>query len=63
MVFIAPIKSWPKSKLGRKRFIWFTLLDHSPSLEEVAIATQAGLEPGGRGHGGGMLTGLLLWLA
>jgi hypothetical protein len=53
----------PKSKLTRKGFIWLTLLDHSPTMEEVRTGTQAGLEPGGRswcrGHGGALLTGLL----
>jgi hypothetical protein len=38
----------PIIKLGRTGFIWLTLPDHSPSLEEVRIGTQTGQEPGGR---------------
>ena len=39
---------WSKPKLGRKGFIWLTLPDHNPSLEEVRTGTQAGLGLGGR---------------
>jgi len=37
-----------KSKLGRKEFVWLTLSDDNPSLEEVTTETQAGQEPEGR---------------
>ena len=40
--------SWPKSKLGRKGFIWFTLLYHCSSSKEVRTRTQTGQEPGAR---------------
>ena len=53
-----------RSKLGRKGFIWFTLPYFSSSLGEVRTRTQAGREPGSRswcrGHGGALLTGLLI---
>ena len=55
-----------KASWGGKVFIWFTLRDHSPSLEEVRTGTQARLEPGGRswcrGHGRALLTHGLLGL-
>jgi hypothetical protein len=34
--------------MGRKRYIWLTLPDHSPSLEKVRIQTQTVLESGVR---------------
>ena len=34
-----------KKQLGRKGFIWLPFPDHSPSLKEVRIGTQTGLEP------------------
>jgi hypothetical protein len=53
-----------KSNLGRKGFIWLTLSHHCLSLKEVRTGTQTGKEPGGRswyrGHGGVLLTVLLL---
>ena len=37
-----------KSKLGRKGFVWLTLLHCSPSLKEAETGIQAGQEPGGK---------------
>jgi hypothetical protein len=37
-----------EKQVRRKEFIWLTLLDSSPSLEEVRTGTQAGQELGGR---------------
>ena len=52
-----------RSLAGRIEFIWFTLSNHSPSLEEIRMGTQARLEPGirrwYRGYGRVLLIGLL----
>jgi hypothetical protein len=57
---------WPKRKLGRKGFIWLTVLHHWFLLKEVRTAIQTGQEPRGRiwckSHGGVLLTGFS-WLA
>jgi hypothetical protein len=53
--------SWPRSKLGRKGFIWLTLPCCCSSPKEVRTGTQAGQEAGAdwcRGHGGMFFTGL-----
>lgn len=54
---------WKKSKLGRKGFIWLSLLHCSLSLKEARAGSHTGQEPGGRSwcrvHGGMVLTGLL----
>ena len=53
-----------KIKLRGKGFICFILPHHSPSSKEVMTGTQAGQEPElrnrWRGHGGLLLTGLLI---
>ena len=55
--------SWLRSKLG-KGFIWFILPCNCSSSKEGRGGTQTGQKPGGRswcrGHGGVLLTGLLL---
>ena len=38
------IAAMTERKLGRKRFIWLTLLCYSPSLKEVRTGTQGGQE-------------------
>lgn len=53
-----------KSAWSEKGLFDFILPDHSQSLSRVRTCTQAGLERGGRslcrGHGGMLITGLLL---
>ena len=57
----------PCRKVNWGGFIWLTLPDHSSSLEEVRLGTQAGIEPGGRswcrGYGGCYLLAYFPWLA
>jgi hypothetical protein len=57
--------SWPRSKLGRKGFIWLTLSHCCSSPKEVRTGTQAGQRAGADAEAmeGCSLLACLTWLA
>ena len=60
MVSIAMMEHHDQSNIGKKGFIWLTLLHHSSSSKAVRTGTQTGQEPRGRSEA---MKGTAYWFA